>query len=157
MLSTSALIKPVCGPGCPAQPLCTCVPPCAARQTAGASRGHQSQPCHSLLGSWPCLTLLAAFLHLALPFALGIPARGEQQPCRNRVSPAAAGQRSRCEPAHVLQEERLGGTGAIASPALGFSPLCPHPLLTCHPCPHGWQLWHSLNAFCSCPGLCTAF
>ncbi|XP_075584238.1 lysozyme C, milk isozyme [Pelecanus crispus] len=26
----------------------------------------------------------------------------------------------------------------------------------CH-CPHGRQPWHSLSAFCPCPGLCMAF
>ncbi|GAB0184838.1 lysozyme C [Grus japonensis] len=64
----------------------------------------------------------------------------------------------RCDLARVLQEEGLDGYGGYSLANCEFqSPVCPQPFLTsfCHP--HGWQLWHSLSAFCPCPGLCMAF
>jgi len=62
-----------------------------------------------------------------------------------------------CELAHVLQEEGLDGSGAHRLADCEFqSPVCPQPFLPscCHP--QGWQLWHSLSAFCPCPELCMA-
>lgn len=65
---------------------------------------------------------------------------------------------SRCELAHLLQEEGLGGYGGYCLASCEFqSPVSPQPFLPgCHH-PHGRRPWHSLSAFCPCPGLCVAF
>nr|XP_009919052.1 PREDICTED: lysozyme C, milk isozyme-like [Haliaeetus albicilla] len=57
---------------------------------------------------------------------------------------------SRCEPAHVLQEEGLDGYGGYSLASREFQSRLP----TAFP---SQLLRHSLNAFCPCPGLCVAF
>lgn len=58
----------------------------------------------------------------------------------------------------MLQEEGLDGYGGYSlANCDSQSPVCPQPFLPgcCHP--HRWQLWHSLSAFCPCPGLGVTF
>lgn len=59
------------------------------------------------------------------------------------------------ELAHMLQEDRLDGYKGYSIANCEFqSPVCPQPFLLSCCSPHWWQLWHSLSAFCPCPGLC---
>lgn len=87
-ISVSALIQPVCVPGCPAQPCVRarlCAHPDSQQEHPGVTRASPAPPCWGAAPDvWLCFT---EFLHLVLPLALGSQSMGI---CRNGVSPAAA-------------------------------------------------------------------
>lgn len=95
-----------------------------------------------------------------LPFALGIPVHKNQQPCRNGVTPAAAGLADHHHQSQGVQPVRAGSRapGRGAGWLRGLQPRQPCVSVPCLPTAFPSQLLrHSLNAFCPCPGLCVAF
>lgn len=127
--------------------LCACVSPCTPhrqQQHPGVTEPAVPLPA----GNWPWMSDSAVLPSYTSFYLLPwVPERGDQQPCRSRVSPAAG-------PRSSVGVSRLSCSRERGWRVQG--PVC-HSLSLQAKVGHGWQMWHSSSAFCSCPGLCTAF